>query len=229
MANQIIYVYVEGIIGVGKSTFLNKLKEKKYFTLGTDLYRTIVETEPIAEWCVGPHNLLDLFYKDPQQYAFLFQVHAFRSRVKQLRTILARPFKENVIVFMERGLDSDLLFGKLQKQLRHMSDVQYHAYYWQYLEAEQELQELMGAAAMKYHIYLHAPVELCMARVHQRNREEETGKVSLFYQSKLQQLHDENFLNNAQTFVCDVSKNIREDTVFDSIIDAIKTFLIKKI
>lgn len=72
-----VTVSVEGNIGAGKST-LCKYIASKY---PNDI---TVLCEPIDKWqnCSG-HNILDLFYKEPCKYSFLFQSHVQLTLLRQ--------------------------------------------------------------------------------------------------------------------------------------------------
>ena len=67
---------IEGNIGSGKSTFLNLLK--------VHVPQINVIPEPVAEWqkVSQKYNLLDEYYKDPNRWAFTFQINAILSRMK---------------------------------------------------------------------------------------------------------------------------------------------------
>lgn len=76
----IIYISIEGNIGVGKSMLLDKILENYYkiITQNKDKPTTnnltiSILPEPINKWTEGEINLLEYYYKDKVQFAELFQ------------------------------------------------------------------------------------------------------------------------------------------------------------
>ena len=98
---------VEGNISVGKTTFLRSVCDSS-----PQLSQKVeVVPEPIEEWKStqhGDHNLLELFYSDPERYAYIFQMYVFCTRVKQqtrrppATTGATRPLR-----LLERSIFSD--------------------------------------------------------------------------------------------------------------------------
>ena len=77
---------VEGNIGSGKSTFIAKLKEELKHINGIPV---VYIPEPVEEWesihSVEGKNMIELFYSDPKQYAFAFQMMAYITRLAYLK------------------------------------------------------------------------------------------------------------------------------------------------
>ena len=93
---------IEGNIGSGKTTLINKLREKEKYE--------VIE-EPVNQWLSikgdSNKNLLGLFYEDPQRYAYLFQTMVFKTRLQSLD----KP-QEKDIRFSERSIWTDkYVFG----------------------------------------------------------------------------------------------------------------------
>lgn len=77
---------IEGNIGVGKSTLISVLTEKKY-----SCYK-----EPVEKW-----TLLEKFYKDPVKYMIPFQNQVLLTQICQLNEIKKDTAK---IKFVERSI-----------------------------------------------------------------------------------------------------------------------------
>ena len=97
-------ISLEGNIGAGKSTLLRLLGERGM---------KVVE-EPVNRWQdagSGSANLLQMFYDDPNRWAFTFQTFAFLSRaqtaVATMRTPPGRGRDSEGAFVLERSLLSD--------------------------------------------------------------------------------------------------------------------------
>ena len=71
-------IFVEGNIGAGKTTFLKninipQLNIQKIF-------------EPVSEWIQS--GMLDKFYKNPDKYAYEFQLYCLKTRFELFKKIL---------------------------------------------------------------------------------------------------------------------------------------------
>lgn len=98
-----ILLSIEGNIGAGKTTFLRLLNEN----LGLPFE---IVPEPVDDWQhfsgeTQNINLLELFYKEPKKYGYIFQSFCFYSRLKNW-TQNQHKFKEEILIF-ERSIYSD--------------------------------------------------------------------------------------------------------------------------
>lgn len=102
-------VQVEGNIGIGKSTFINFVKEKVKHCKNINI--KFID-ESILEWMnVENNNLLDLYYTNPPKYGQIFQCYIFLTT---LRKCLKENYKNVDIIFMERSLYTSIhCFNKL--------------------------------------------------------------------------------------------------------------------
>ncbi len=85
-------IVVEGNIGSGKTTFLEKFLDRP----------SVVEVlpEPVDKWrSVHGHNLLDMMYGDPKRWSFLFQNYVQLTVLQQHSRVTDKPVK-----IMERSL-----------------------------------------------------------------------------------------------------------------------------
>ncbi|XP_054449495.1 deoxyguanosine kinase, mitochondrial isoform X2 [Pteronotus mesoamericanus] len=181
---------VEGNIAVGKSTFV-KLLTKTHPEWHT-------ATEPVATWqniqaagtqkastTLNSGNLLDLMYQEPARWSYTFQTFSFMSRLK----IELEPFPEKllqakkVVQIFERSVYSDrYIFAKNLFENGSISGLEWHIYQeWHSFL----LQEFASRLQLHGFIYLQATPQVCLKRLHQRNRKEERG-IELAY---LEQLH----------------------------------------
>ncbi len=165
-------IFVEGNIGAGKTTFLKNIKnfKKKYQII----------YEPVDEWISS--GMLDKFYKDPEKYAYEFQLYCLETRFK-----LFEKIDKNVeYVFIERSPMCDrFVFAEvcLKKQTELLS--QYIKIYNQrmYIDYIQKYN-------YPYHyIYIKTPYEQCYKNISKRSRSQEIN-ISKEYLSELENRHD---------------------------------------
>ena len=198
---------VEGIIGAGKSTLCARLQEAGF----------VVAQEPIDKWHVGRHNLLDLYYKNPGKYAYLFQCHVLQTLSETTKGMNPPP---GFASFQERSIDSNALFSKLQHCMGHMDDVEYACYMAQYHTYRAHPKcRIMGR------IFLDVDIDTAMKRVAERDR---VGEDSLAreYQEHLHEIHNEwkakEMLNGRPILVIDT---VRDDVRSEKVIDAIREWI----
>ncbi|XP_015184551.1 PREDICTED: deoxynucleoside kinase isoform X2 [Polistes dominula] len=190
-------VCVEGNIGSGKTTFLNHFKNYD---------NAVVLQEPVELWRdVAGVNLLDLMYKDPKRYAFLFQSYV-QLTMLQLHTYKTQsPYK-----IMERSVYSARLFIENMKRSKMLQDIEVIVledwYNWCITSANIETDMI---------IYLRTSPEVVYQRMRIRARKEENA-VSLEYLQQIHQIHDEWLLQQslfslpAPVVVLDGNKSINE-------------------
>ncbi len=172
-----IILTVEGNIGAGKSTFLKILSQK----LPVDIVY-----EPTDKWQeMHGDNLLDLFYKDTQRWAYTFQSYAFISRIQAQNKSLAERSVHSTQV-LERSVYCDrYCFAQNCYEMGVMSGLEWHIY-------TEWFSWLVESYTTKPHgfIYLQTDPATCMERMQKRNRSEEVG-VSLEYLTLLHKRHEE--------------------------------------
>ncbi|XP_035719841.1 deoxynucleoside kinase-like isoform X1 [Vespa mandarinia] len=165
-------VCVEGNIGSGKTTFLNHFKSYD---------NTVVLQEPVELWRdVAGVNLLELMYKDPKRYAFIFQSNV-QLTMLQLHTYKTQlPYK-----VMERSVYSARLFIENMKRNKILQDVEVVVleewFDWCIKNANIETDLI---------IYLRTSPEIVNQRMRIRARKEE-NLVSLEYLKRIHEIHDE--------------------------------------
>lgn len=170
------WISVEGIIGAGKSTLINKYRGKDD--------NIIIVDEPVQEWIDS--GILDQMYKNPQIYNFPAQCHFFHTRIKAFR----QSYQPNKTILSDRSVYTDAIFWNTQIALGRV-DPNLHAIY---MDMWKEWQNLLPIVPTQF-VYLRPSLEICMQQVKQRNREEENNVVDEAYQKELLKQHDAVFLD----------------------------------
>jgi deoxyadenosine/deoxycytidine kinase len=177
MNKKPIVIAVEGIVGVGKTTIIERCLESLLTKKG---YRVKIIKEPVDQWT----EILPLFYSDPKRYAYHMQTFAFLTRVKEGKNVWTE-FKDTVDIFItERSILSDTFFVETLYKEGNFTDLEYKHYYewWKMWE------QLLPFKTDLY-IYLTPSMKETMKRVKIRARPGEEG-VSEEYQLHLKAEHD---------------------------------------
>ena len=158
MFDQPKYLVVEGPIGVGKTTLANRLAK--------DFHADLVLEEPAS------NPFLERFYSNPKQMALHTQLHFLlqrRSRVENLKFPLERMIVTDFL------LEKDHLFAK--STLDEAELVLY-----------EQIHELVITESPRPDlvVYLQAPVEVLLQRIHGRGERFERSIDTTY----LQQLND---------------------------------------
>jgi deoxyadenosine/deoxycytidine kinase len=181
-------ILLEGNIGAGKTTVGRTMASSGTFGF--------IE-EPTTMWREGfASNMLELFYEDPQRWAFTFQVCAFNTRAKTWNEVLQRT--EHSRVVLERSIFCDrYVFAENCYRTGLMSLTEYQLYcgMWDFLVSNYCVEPDLI-------VYLRTPAEVCAQRIRERGREEEEG-VGLDYLLQLEGLHDEWLLDEPRALVLD--------------------------
>ncbi|KAL0101980.1 hypothetical protein PUN28_018496 [Cardiocondyla obscurior] len=170
--NNPFTICIEGNIGSGKTTFLNHFHN---FNNATILQ------EPVELWRnVAGVNLLDLFYKDPVNYAFLFQSYVQLTRLQLHTTATPSPYK-----VMERSVFSARCFLENMKRTHMIQEVEA-------LILENWHNWCIENANIKADliIYLRTTPEIVFQRMQARARKEENS-VPLEYLKQIHEIHDD--------------------------------------
>ncbi|XP_011252155.1 deoxynucleoside kinase-like [Camponotus floridanus] len=170
--NNPFTICIEGNIGSGKTTFLNHFQN---FNNATILQ------EPVDLWRnVAGVNLLDLLYKDPINYAFLFQSYAQLTRLQLHTMSTSSPYK-----IMERSIFSARCFLENMKRTNMIQDVEViilEKWYNWCLENANIRADLI--------VYLRTTPEVVYQRMQARGRKEEDS-VPLEYLRQIHEIHDD--------------------------------------
>lgn len=165
------FIVVEGNIGVGKSSFCEKL---------SGVREGVVRNFPEPVDKPAFRSLLGRYYADPARWGFTFQMYALKERFKQ-HTLASELTANGVDVIQDRSIYADGCFGRLVYLDKNMTREEWDIYAETFgcLKRFLRYPDLM--------VYLRASPELCHERTKHRGRKEESG-VPLDY---LKRLHDE--------------------------------------
>lgn len=193
-------ILFEGNIAAGKSTIGRRLAESELFGF--------VE-EPVGAWQQDfEENLLDLFYRDTNRWAFTFQLAAFTTRAKTWTEVLSMIDHRNVV--LERSIYCDrFVFAKncYQSGLMKKTEWQLYCKLWDWLESN-------WCTEPDKIVYLRTPAEVCLERIEARGRDEETT-IPIEYLRDLEILHDEWLIDNPKALVIDGCKQWTAQEIYD--------------
>lgn len=189
--NRCRIIAIDGNIGAGKTTLMDRLEEQYQ-----DCDDVVVLREPVHLWTnlqtkekpemeaytwkrvgkrmeniedTGEENLLHLFYTDPTKYAFLFQLHIFRTSLNEMQRVLSDP---NIrIVFCERSLESSRrVFAQMLRDAGNMTAIEFVLYESMFTD------EIVSKYYPTEIVYLDASVDVCHDRICTRAR---TGEEAI--------------------------------------------------
>ena len=192
---------IEGLIGSGKSTFIQKLKQS------VDNPNIIFLQEPVTEWLMfndsNGENIIEKFYKDQHAYAFTFQMMAYISRIAMLRQAIRKH--PDAILITERSVYADKnVFASMLYAEGKMTDIEFKIYTKWFDEFILEL-PLSGI------IYLDVPVDIAHQRIQIRNRTGEDD-IPVEYLQQCKDYHDKWIHNSLlSTLVVDYSADFSSD------------------
>ncbi len=199
---------IEGNIGSGKTTLINKLRQK-------DKYEVI--EEPVNQWLAikgdDNKNLLGLFYENPQRYAYLFQTMVFKTRLKSLDV----P-QEKDIRFSERSVWTDkFVFGISCIENGKMNELEKNCYYSWFDWLEEKFNPKPSGI-----IYVKTSPEKCLERIVKRKRSEEDS-IPIEYLNELDERHNKWLLNWDKTPVLVIDNE--KDDQWDNILSKVYKFV----
>lgn len=178
-----IIITIEGNIGAGKSTILQKLKEK---IAQEKLSNIMFLKEPVDEWDKIRDKedtpFLTRFYENTEKYSFAFQIMACTTRIGVIkRAIEQHPDCE--IFICERSIEADAqIFAKMLHEDGLIGEIEYQVYKLFYNE-HKDLYKTNGC------VYLDTQANKCHERVKKRSRDGEGG-ISLDYLQKCEKYHN---------------------------------------
>lgn len=185
-------ILLEGNIGAGKSTVGVALKASGLFDF--------IE-EPVDEWKHGfVSNMLDVFYHDMPRWAFTFQLVTFITRKKTWSEILSCTDHPRVV--LERSIFTDrYVFAPNLHRLGVINDDEWQVYcrLWDFVAGSNDVEP-------DRILYLRTPARVCLERIRERGRGEETG-IDLDYLQQLERWHDNWLQGRPRVVVLDGEKH----------------------
>lgn len=203
-------VYVEGIIGAGKSTFVHNISQ--------NVQNIKMVTEPVESW--QRDGILDDFYKDMKRWALSFQLNIIHDKTERLNKLCLEK-NDNNIYMVERSIYSDCCFTNTLYDSGLLEPFDYKLSNKVRKVYEERMNTLPSLI-----IYLRPPLEVCMERVKTRNREEEKN-LTPQYQKTLLKHHDALFNKDVFTTYNGVRIPIiiiHDNEVTQDLVNKIKSF-----
>jgi deoxyadenosine/deoxycytidine kinase len=184
--NKIKFIAIEGNIGAGKSTLFNNIQGYiNEYELNKDNHIVFLR-EPVDLWenvkNAEGKNMLELFYENPQKYAFEFQTMALTVQIKLIDDTLQQNPECKIIVSERSFSAGHNVFTKMLRDDGYISSTQYEIYKL-LLKTRTESPFVKHTGVPDKVIYLDIPANICKSRIGKRCREGE-GSISLEYLQK---------------------------------------------
>ena len=176
---MVLIYTVDGNIGSGKSTFIQKLKE--YFSGNEKIYFL---KEPVDIWVTikdPEKNIIERFYEDQEKYSFCFQMSAYISRLCEIKEALKKDYD---VIFCERSVFTDkFIFAKMLYEDDKINDIEYQVYNKWFYYFIDDLPEIKK-------IYIKTNPNVSYTRIIKRCRTGEEN-ISLEYINRCHSCHEE--------------------------------------
>ena len=164
-------VIVDGIVGVGKTTLVEIMKEEFGFTPFFEM-----EDEKVD-------FLLENFYSDGKRWSFTLQTYFLNKRFYQMK----KAEKDGHFI-MDRSIYGDFIFAKAQYLMEMMSELEWGIYQDIYSNLVEHV------VPPRLMIYLRCSIETAVKRLRKRGRQYEQ-KVDVNYWKLIRKLYEELFQN----------------------------------
>jgi|GEM_PF-32013 len=171
-------IVIAGMIGVGKTTYAEKLAEE----LNVQLFKEPVDDNPF----------LPLYYMNPKKWAFSLQLFFLNKRFKQVKE--SSKLKNAVL---DRSIYEDEIFTRLNYDTGNISKEEYDLYVDLLDNMMEEVNDLQKKAPDLL-VYLTAPKEYILNKIVNRGREFEQPTESnqlLEYYSSLLDMYEQWYTN----------------------------------
>lgn len=174
-------ISVEGNIGAGKTTILDKMQKENinqtivFIREPVDLWEEVKDSENVT--------ILSKFYENPDKYSFQFQIMAFTTRLRLLKQTIAENPQAKLFI-CERSLEADKeIFATMLYEDNHMDEISYNIYKQCFHDALEDKYKLSGI------IYLNTNPVTSFERIVKRNREGESN-ITMTYLEKCHRAHE---------------------------------------
>ena len=214
-------ISVEGNIGSGKSTLVQKLKKIPYIHVLQEpvhIWKSITDDED--------NNILLKFYKNQERYSYIFQNFAFITRVTELKKLIAKVNKKrnlftNEYIIVERSIYSDYnVFATKLNYDKILSNLEFEIYkYWFH-----QLESMIKVSA---YIYLKVSPTISLQRVEKRARNEEKNAIPIEYLNSLHYYHNK-WLSNTETPLLLIDGNVEfesDEQYFNKLYQQVTKFI----
>ena len=176
-----MYIAIEGVIGVGKTT-LARLLQKSF---NAELLLEIFEENPF----------LSDFYSDRQRYAFQTQIFFLLSRYHQQRKGVRDALQSNPWLLSDYTFSKDSLFAEVNLAGDELE---------MYFKVHEALAEKITPPDLI--VYLRADTKVLMQRIAQRDRSYER-QMEVDYIATLNQCYDAHFGGHSQENILVINTN----------------------
>lgn len=193
---------VVGNIGVGKSTLIDAMRTPPLSNILLSHFPDSTGDEKIHsfEEKFNP-NVLAAFYEQPDKHALIAQIEFFNGRLERQFEI----DRANGIAIEDRTIAEDYhIFGKAQKIMGHMSDIEFEVYQRNYNLMMSKIDQPTLI------VYLRANVETLLARIANRGRDCEKA-ISKSYLEQLNQLYETFISRHTDCPVLVIDANEKKD------------------
>jgi deoxyadenosine/deoxycytidine kinase len=209
---KVVFISVDGNIGCGKTTLLNRLR--------LEMPNITVIDEPVGQWSIlcneTGKSLLELFYEDQKRWGYTFQNCAILTRLKLFNEVLEEVKKKEgiQIIISERSILTDkYVFADMLKKSGHIDQLEWDLYCMWFDSFGRDYQ----VSAI---IHLNTSPETSFQRIHKRNRKGE-DLITFEYIQQLGKQHIE-WISSTDLPVLNISteegqdpeQNIREIKLF---------------
>jgi len=176
-----MYIAIEGVIGVGKTTLARLLQS----SFDAELLLEIFEENPF----------LSDFYADRQRYAFQTQIFFLLSRYHQQRKGVREALENKPWLISDYTFEKDRLFAEVNLDGDELE---------MYFKVHEALAEKITKPDLT--VYLRADTDVLMQRIAQRDRPYER-QMDVQYIDTLNKTYDARFTNKPKNPVLTINTN----------------------
>lgn len=176
-----MYLAIEGVIGVGKTTLARQLQS----SFNAELLLEIFEENPF----------LSDFYSDRQRYAFQTQIFFLLSRYHQQREGVQNALQASPALIADYTFQKDRLFAEVNLEGDELE---------MYFRVHEALAEKITTPDLI--VYLRADTKVLMQRIAQRDRPYER-QMEVDYIDTLNRTYDSHFTKNDKGNVLIINTN----------------------